>query len=146
MNRGGLRATSRSGVYRPGEELAEGVCQESPVLQPLPMLLFEHSMGTIVAFEVASCLGESPPPVIGLVASARPIPSHRSSTQYHLGDYRELFAELKRLEAHHVSALDDETLARIMLPTIRCDYQAIEGYHHPDVGRVDYLIVVLVST
>lgn len=84
--------------------------------------------------------------MIGLVASARPIPSHRSSTQYHLGDYRKLYAELKCLEARHMSALDDEALARTMLPSIRCDYQAIESYHHPDLERVDYLIVVLMST
>lgn len=128
------------------DELADAVCEEISVVPALPTVLLGHSMGASVAFEVASRLGEAALPLIGLVASARPAPSYRSSTRYHLADDRELLEGMKVLNGPQVSVLADEGLARTMLPTIRSDYRAVERYHRPDAAPLDCPIVVLVGT
>ncbi len=132
--------------YESISDLADAVCGEIPALPALPTLLLGHSMGAAVAFEVASRLDMSLLPVLGLVASARPAPSFRSSTRYHLADDRDLLEGMRRLNAPHVSALDDEGLARTMLPAIRSDYRAVERYHNPDAAPIGCPIIVLMGT
>jgi surfactin synthase thioesterase subunit len=131
--------------YKSISDMADAVCEEIPDLPELPLMLLGHSMGAAVAFEVASRLDGSSLPVLGLVASARPAPSYRSLTRYHLADDRKLLEGVRSLNAPHASALDDEGLARTMLPTIRSDYRAIERYYNPDAAPIGCPINVLVG-
>jgi surfactin synthase thioesterase subunit len=90
---------------------------------------FGHSMGAIVAFEVARRMaredGSAP---ARLVLSGRRAPSRRRDERMHLRDENGIIAELKSLSGTASGLLDDEEMRRMILPAIRSDYRAIETY------------------
>jgi pyochelin biosynthetic protein PchC len=95
---------------------------------PVPTILFGHSMGAVVAYEIArylSAIGESP---MGLVASAHPAPTLSRPGRIHLGSDEELIQELRRTEATHLDILDNPALIQAFLPIIRSDYRVAETY------------------
>lgn len=94
-----------------------------------PFVLFGHSMGAIVAYEVARVLERSHGLVpLGLLASGRRAPSTHRSEQVHRGGDRALLREVARLGGTPQVLLDDEDVQQLMLPALRGDYKAIETY------------------
>ncbi|TYB44917.1 thioesterase II family protein [Actinomadura chibensis] len=93
---------------------------------------FGHSMGAVVAFEVARRMeredGVSP---AVLVASGRRAPSRRRAESVHLRDDDGIVRELKRLNGTGSVLLEDAELLRTFLPAVRGDYRAIETYECP---------------
>lgn len=92
--------------------------------------LFGHSMGSIVAFEVARRMEEHGTPPRVLVASGRRAPSRYRGESVHLRDDEGVLAELRKLSGTDPRLLADEELQRMVLPAIRSDYRAIETYRH----------------
>lgn len=95
---------------------------------PVPTILFGHSMGAIVAYELARHLtaaGDSP---VGLYVSGHPAPALSRPGQLHLGSDEELIQELRRTEATLPDILDNSSLIEAFLPIIRCDYRVSETY------------------
>jgi surfactin synthase thioesterase subunit len=93
------------------------------------LILFGHSMGAIVAFEVARRMERGPggaPPM--LIVSGRRAPSRSRDDRVHLRDDNGLIAELKALSGPNETLLDNEEVIRMILPTVRNDYRAIETY------------------
>lgn len=97
-------------------------------LPPAPAF-FGHSMGAIVAFEVAlrveKQLGTSIP---RLIASGRRAPSRWRDESVHKRGDLELIGEVRELSGTHSALLNDEEVRRTYLPVIRNDYRAIETY------------------
>ncbi|MBL1082484.1 thioesterase [Streptomyces actinomycinicus] len=110
-------------------ELAE---QVTSVLLPWtdrPLLLFGHSMGATLGFEVARRLQRDHGVVPrALFASARRAPSCPRDESVHLRDDDGLVAEMRLLSGTDSAILDDEELIRMALPAIRADYRAAETY------------------
>lgn len=93
------------------------------------LILFGHSMGAVVAFEVARRMERGPdgaPPM--LIVSGRRAPSRSRDDRVHLRDDNGLIAELKELGGPNEGLLDNEEVVRMVLPTVRNDYRAIETY------------------
>lgn len=109
-------------------ELADRIAETLYGWDDKPLTFFGHSMGAVVAFEVARRLEQSGTGPVRLFASGRRAPSRTRDERTHtLGDDR-LIAEIRSLSGTDSRFLDDEELLRMVLPAIRSDYTAVETY------------------
>jgi pyochelin biosynthetic protein PchC len=95
-----------------------------------PMAFFGHSMGATLAFEVARRLERAGKPLAALFVSARPAPSVPDRRRLHLLPDPDLVAEIKALEGTQSWLFDDEEIRAMILPVLRNDHQAVEGYRY----------------
>ncbi|GAA5701428.1 oleoyl-ACP hydrolase [Streptomyces avermitilis] len=117
-------------------ELADAV---TAVLEPLadrPLVLFGHSMGATLAFEVALRLERKGIVPLALFASGRRAPSRHRDESVHLRGDDEIIAELKTLSGTRSEVLGDEEILRMVLPAIRSDYKAAETYRYAGGARL----------
>lgn len=93
------------------------------------LAFFGHSMGSVVAFEVAQRFAtHSQRSVRALFVSGRRAPSRHRVEQLHLSDDTRLAAELRFLGGTDPAFLTDNELLQMILPAVRADYRAIETY------------------
>jgi surfactin synthase thioesterase subunit len=108
-----------------------------------PLALFGHSMGAVLAFEVTRMLekdGATPP--VRLFLSGRRAPSRPADNDVVPLDDDAIVHELKTLSGTDSRLLDEDAL-NLILPSLRSDYAAIQGYR-PDTGaRVSPPITML---
>lgn len=110
-----------------------------------PLALFGHSMGSLVAFEVADRLQDRGTPVSALIVSGR-----RAPHLYRRDDIRErtddgVVAELRELSGTDSGLLGDEEIIRMILPAVRGDYQAVETYLRTTPARLTCPVLALVG-
>jgi surfactin synthase thioesterase subunit len=133
----------------PLETSVEGMVERClPLVLPQlaqPYVLFGHSLGAIVAFELAHRLQElgMHSPVL-LVASGTDAPSRRDH-QRHAGiDSPEaLSAELRRLGGTPPEVLADSELLALTLPIVRADFDACARYESSPERKLTCPIDVL---
>jgi surfactin synthase thioesterase subunit len=102
-----------------------GVLRRQP---ELPLIIFGHSMGAILGFEVVRRLEADGHRPARLFASGRRAPSCHRDENVHTRDDDGILAELRRMDGTASAVLDDDELMRAALPSLRADYQAIETY------------------
>jgi pyochelin biosynthetic protein PchC len=93
-----------------------------------PTALFGHSLGSLVAFEVARGLCARNTPVIHLFFSGQSAPPRLRRTTKHLGTDDELWAEVTRLSGTSSEVLAVAELRPLVLPGLRHDYRLAETY------------------
>lgn len=113
----------REGFAGSIEELVDGVHGSLPT--DLPVAFFGHSMGSVVAFELAHRVLP-----VHLFVSGRRAPSCRRDEKLHTLDDPGLLAVLAENGGTHQSVLDDPELRALFLPTIRNDYRLTESYRY----------------
>ncbi|MFI0424913.1 thioesterase II family protein [Spongiactinospora sp. 9N601] len=127
-------------------ELADAVFAALRPLLGGPVAFFGHSMGSMVAFEVADRmrrrLGTAP---ATLFASGRRAPSAYRDESVHLRDDDGLIEDLKRLSGTDLRILNDAELMEMIIPPMRSDYKAVETYRCVPGLRLDCPLVVLVG-
>ena len=106
-------------------------------LDDRPLTFFGHSMGAVVAFEVARRMEDAGNGPVRLFASGRRAPSRTREENVHLRDDDGLVAELRALSGTAAQFLADEELLHMILPAIRSDYTAVETYRcDPGATRI----------
>ncbi|MEU7426169.1 alpha/beta fold hydrolase [Streptomyces sp. NPDC040750] len=127
-------------------ELAD---QVTSVLLPWadrPLVLFGHSMGASLGFEIARRLEREHGVVPrALFASARRAPSCPRDESVHLRDDDGLIEEMRQLSGTDSAILDDVELIRMALPAIRADYRAAETYAYEPGPNLRCPVVALVG-
>ncbi|GAA3348205.1 alpha/beta fold hydrolase [Amorphoplanes nipponensis] len=111
-----------------------------------PMLLFGHSFGATVAFEVARRLQQRDPgQVLHLVASGRPGPRAQPRTAKHLLGDDELWADMLRLGGTDGELASLPALRELVLPGLRQDYYIIETYEPAPDATVSCPVTVFLG-
>jgi surfactin synthase thioesterase subunit len=110
---------------------ADAVAQEIRRLSPrLPTVFFGHSMGALLAFEVAQRLRDEGVPQ-RLVVSGRPAPDRPPEREPVSALSDEAFVErLVRLNGTPREVLAEPELMALMLPVLRADFGMIDGYRY----------------
>jgi medium-chain acyl-[acyl-carrier-protein] hydrolase len=97
-----------------------------------PFAFFGHSMGAVIAYELARALQQrcniEPRKLIVSGRHAPQLPPN--SPPAHGLPHAEFMAELRRLKGTPAEILADRGLMELVVPTLRADFQLIETYLH----------------
>jgi medium-chain acyl-[acyl-carrier-protein] hydrolase len=121
----------RSGeeVYTNARRHVHEVCEAMRALLDLPILLFGHSMGALLAYELAHALtaiGIRPAHVIVSGHRAPHLPSR--GRRVHQFSRDELIDELRSLDGIPAEVLDAPDFLDCILPIVRTDFEVVETY------------------
>lgn len=105
-------------------------------LQDVPLVLFGHSLGACVSYELASRLEECAAGPSRLVVSGRPSPAISSGTRIHERDELGIVEELVRIGGAARVLLGDADLRALVIPAVRADYLMDEHYRLREKPRV----------
>ncbi|WP_181797416.1 thioesterase II family protein [Streptomyces sp. WELS2] len=125
------------------QELARGVFEALDERDPAPLALFGHSMGALVAFELARLLENAGRPPAVLFLSGRRGPSAERTETLGLDDDARLIEEVVRLDGTDAAVFQDEDLLQLILPVLRADYRAVDTYRPTPGPRLGCPLVVL---
>ncbi|WP_323144820.1 thioesterase II family protein [Massilia phyllosphaerae] len=143
----GRGARFQTPPYTSIEKFIEDAYIELKPFLDKPFVLFGHSMGALLAFEVAKyIMANNLPPPQAIFVSGCSAPSQRRSGQnLHKLDNVELRKKLSNYSGTPQEVLDHDELMDLVLPAIRADFQMIENYTYKKCSELKSPIYVLIG-
>lgn len=130
----------------PFSRLAPLVRALADAMEPLldrPFALFGHSLGGLVAFELARLLRRRGWPVpCHLFLSASAAPARRREPVLHNASDAELKARLLEFNGTPREILENDELMELILPVLRADFAVLETYEYHEEPPLDVPITV----
>ena len=128
--------------------LVENLAQAIPPLLDKPFAFFGHSMGGLIAFELARTLrrkGLAQPNILFFSACAAPQLPNPHPSIHQLPD-AEFVNELKKLNGIPPEILQNNELIGLSLPTIRADFEMLETYQYQPAAPLNCPLIALGGT
>jgi surfactin synthase thioesterase subunit len=108
------------------------------------VVLFGHSLGAVLGFELALLIGPRWPGALAHLYASGSAAPHRGRAERATGlDDDAFVARVRGFAGHHDAALDDPELRELLLPTLRADVAMHEAYRAEPGVRLDVPITVL---
>lgn len=127
------------------DEMADRIAEVLVPLADRPLVFFGHSLGALLAFEVARRVEEQGIVPRHLFASGRRAPSRHREERVHTLDDAGIIAEMVALSGTDRAVLGDPEILRMVLPAIRGDYHAVETYRYREGAPLSCPITVLIG-
>lgn len=110
-----------------------------------PFAFFGHSLGGLLAFEVArySMRHNLPMPLHLFVSGANAPQFRQTSKNLHLLPDNELIQSLREYNGTPAEILEQRELMELILPTIRADFALVENYKYQSSSPLEIPITVL---
>jgi len=134
--------------YRRMDQLLEPLCAALEPYLDRPYALFGHSMGSLVAYEIACRFSEGSGPAPScLIVSGRRGPRIPSDHRllHRLPD-AEFLTEVGRLGGMPQEVLDEPDLLAIILRALRADFELTETYRPPHGARLASAVAAYMGT
>ncbi|PUE53050.1 hypothetical protein B9Z45_13205 [Limnohabitans sp. 2KL-17] len=110
----------------------------------LPFALFGHSLGALLAFEVARACASGPCTPRHLIVSGCSAPRQQPQGRpLHELDDAALCQELARYHGTPAEVLADRELMQLLLPVVRDDFALVHDYRYRTAARVPLPLTVL---
>ncbi|MBV9449641.1 MAG: thioesterase [Streptosporangiaceae bacterium] len=127
-------------------DLADAIFDAIRPLATRPLAFFGHSMGAILAYEVAVRLENSgAAPLARLYVSGRRAPSCQRQESVHQRSDQAIIAELEHLSGTSSDLLADPEALAMILPAIKSDYRAIETYRPLEARAVRAPVTAIIG-
>ena len=124
------------------EPLADLITDAVMQLCENPVALFGHSMGALIAYEVAVRMQKNHHhPPVRLFLSAHMTPDRMEPTDRHPRRDDALIAEVRKAGAIETELLDNAELRDLVMPSIRADYHMLASYRPYSMTTVNTPIV-----
>jgi len=110
-----------------------------------PTIIFGHSMGALIALELAHALKKAKfkPPVLLIVSGACPPHVRQHNTPVAELSNQDLTNKIKAMQSSKASALDNPELAKLFLPIIRADFTLCDQYQYEHSSSLDMPILAM---
>jgi len=115
----------------------------STLADEIPVVLFGHCLGGLLAYELARCLLRDGVPVVQLMISGVAGPGYvRPQRITGLPD-EEFLERVIEVGGYRNAALDDREMRGLLLPALRADVQMQEDYRPQDCDPLDVPVMAL---